>query len=117
MLCQQASCFACDSSVPVLHLCIPLRVSATHSNHHLRSCRRDAARVYLKHNGTARFGPGTPPVTLMFADSLPANSKKLAAAAAEASNYVWATRDAVGDAESISEDLKTAGLRLDHVHR
>jgi hypothetical protein len=61
--------------------------------------------------------PHSPPLRLAFCDSLPPCSAKAAAAAAQPSGYVWATRDAVGDAESITDELRAAGLMLNHVHR
>jgi hypothetical protein len=62
--------------------------------------------------------PHCPPLRLAFCDSLPpCSAKAAAAAAAQPSGYVWATRDAVGDAESITDELRAAGLMLNHVHR
>jgi hypothetical protein len=77
-------------------------------------CCSEAAKAYLRHNGMQRI-PHCPPLRLAFCDSLPPCSVK--AAAAQASGYVWATRDAVGDAESITDELRAAGLLLNHVHR
>ncbi|WIA41509.1 hypothetical protein OEZ86_008880 [Tetradesmus obliquus] len=79
----------------------------------------EAAKAYLRHNGMQRL-PHCPPLRLAFCDSLPPGSAKAAAAAAssaQALGYVWATRDAVGDAESITDELRAAGLSLNHVHR
>jgi hypothetical protein len=76
----------------------------------------EAAKAYLRHNGMQRF-PHCPPLRLAFCDSLPPCSAKAAAAAAQPSCYVWATRGAVGDAESITDELRAAGLMLNHVHR
>uniref|UniRef100_A0A383WCK3 Uncharacterized protein n=1 Tax=Tetradesmus obliquus TaxID=3088 RepID=A0A383WCK3_TETOB len=79
----------------------------------------EAAKAYLRHNGMQRL-PHCPPLRLAFCDSLPPGSAKAAAAAAssaQAPGYVWATRDAVGDAESITDELRAAGLSLNHVHR
>jgi hypothetical protein len=80
------------------------------------SCCSEAAKAYLRHNGMQRISH-CPPLRLAFCGSLPPCSAKAAAAAAQPSGYVWATRDAVGDAESITDELRAAGLLLNHVHR
>ncbi|WIA21210.1 hypothetical protein OEZ85_000455 [Tetradesmus obliquus] len=81
----------------------------------------EAAKAYLRHNGMQRL-PHCPPLRLAFCDCLPPGNAKAAAAAAaagsaQAPGYVWATRDAVGDAESITDELRAAGLSLNHAHR
>ncbi|KAF8056742.1 hypothetical protein HT031_006240 [Scenedesmus sp. PABB004] len=74
----------------------------------------DAAKAFLRHNGTLRLARATAPLRLSFADALPATA---GVAAEEASCFVWANRDAAGDAESVTERLRGAGLALSHVHR
>lgn len=76
----------------------------------------EAAKAYLRHNGVQRL-PNCPPLCLAFSDRLPPCSAKAGDAGRQPSVYVWATRDAVGDAESITDELRAAGLQLSHVHR
>jgi hypothetical protein len=77
----------------------------------------DAAKAFLRHNGARRFGAQHSPVVLHFADAVPSCSRHAAAVSAEPSTFVWATREAVGDAESITDQLREAGVQLSHVHR
>eukprot|EP00879_Flechtneria_rotunda_P012773 GHRR01013337.1.p1 GENE.GHRR01013337.1~~GHRR01013337.1.p1 ORF type:complete len:572 (+),score=190.44 GHRR01013337.1:396-2111(+) len=75
----------------------------------------DAAKAYLRHNGSTRFGLGRLPLKLVFTDRLPRGSKQVSAAVP--SVYIWATKEAVGDAESITDQLRDVGMQLQHVHR
>lgn len=78
---------------------------------------RDAAKAFLRHNGARRFGAQHPPLVLYFANAVPGCSRHAATVSAEPSAFVWATREAVGDAESITDQLREAGMQLSHVHR